>query len=316
MRVVNVLVAIIIVLLILIVIYALNRSETQVMEPIVVNPITEIAEKAIDDHFTKLQRHEVDNQNSHDSVVIGVLKKKYNRLLELQDPNTSGLDDAEYLAVREQTTLRELRKLTEKHPKSVLITRVLNTFAKANSISSLDPDHPTTDLAILTLVWSRIHQGCNQKVQKEMTEVLLSQLADCIEAPANPILLAGVALLGGRVDSTGMVCTNGRVGRVLSALTNIDTDPVLAEPERDYNDIRNSVLWKAANMVKDAWKDEEFKSLYTQPEDFLDEGQLKRLRVLEAKLRDRMAEEIWKDYAEYLKADEIVKLIEEVKAGV
>jgi hypothetical protein len=291
------------------------------------SPAEEIVKNAIDNHFTSLESHNNDPQNSHDHQILEGLRKKYKRLLDTEEPfpNIDGINRNEMLKMLENQTLGEIRVKAEKHQHKALILRVLAMVSKANIITSLNSDKPTTELAVLTLVWKRIHHPDNaildvDKVSfcTKMEDMMMTMLADCVEKKSG--LQAAdlvINVLIGNANNSGLICINGRVSRMLCVLTNLDRDPILAEPEKDQKEYQNQMMYKAAQIIKDEINsNEEFKRLYCQVEDFLSEDELKQLRKMESELKDKMGNILWDEYVNFLPQDSLLSMIEKARAGV
>lgn len=298
------------------------------LEDLMDSPAEEIVKHAIDQHYASLESHSNDPQNSHDHMILEGLRKKYKRLLELEEPMLSvdNIDKKEMIKMLENQTLGEIKVMAEKHKHKALILRTLAIVSKANSISSLDSANPTTELAVLTLVWKRIHHPTNAVLDKDKTsfcakmeDMMMCMLADCVEKK-NPGINAAdlvINVLVGNANSNGLVCIGGRVSRMLCVLTNLDRDPILAEPEKDLREYENQMMYKAAQIIKDEIKNnEEFKRLYCQVEDFLSEEELTQLRKMESDLKDKMGSILWDEYVALMPQDSLLNMIEKARSGV
>jgi len=142
----------------------------------------------------------------------------------------------------------------EEIQKGYTITSISNAVDENGSRIAIAEDW------ILTLAWERIHSKDNVSVQDNLKESLYDQLID-----ATYIFRAG-SIAGdiirlffrnnipdedtGTRDVIRPVCINGRVARVLSLFTLIDTDPVLSEPEKDNKEVANEAYTKANHILE------------------------------------------------------------------
>lgn len=297
-------------------------------EPPMDSPAEEIVKHAIDKHYASLESHSNDPQNSHDHQILEGLRKKYKRLLELEEPllTVDGVDKKDMIKMLENQTLGEIRGLAEKHKHKMLVLRTLAVVSKANSISSLDALNPTTELAVLTLVWKRIHHPDNMALDKDkisfcskMEDMMLCMLADCVEKKKPGVNAADLVInvLVGNLNSNGLICIGGRVSRILCVLTGLDQDEILAEPEKDLKEYENQMMYQAAKIIKnEIEQNEEFKRLYCQVEEFLSEDELTQLHKMESALKDKMGAILWDEYVSFMPQDSLLSMIDRAKSGV
>lgn len=184
------------------------------------------------------------------------------------------------------STMREIRQFAEAHISSKYtdvnnveqmkyasterekIMCVLNEIQKGNTITSISnavdengSRIPISEDWILTLAWEHIHSHDNIPVLKNLQEALYDQLIDATYTFSSGSIADDILRLffgnnftnGGNTTRVVIqpVCINGRVGRILSAFTLIDTDPILAEPEKDDKEIANEAYTKANHILEE-----------------------------------------------------------------
>lgn len=193
-------------------------------------------------------------------------------------------DDIQEMKI--SSTMREIRQFAEAHISDKYpdinnveqtrcanmerekITSVLNEIQKGNTITSISnavdengSRIPISEDWILTLAWEHIHSHDNIPVQKNLQEALYDQLIDATYTFSSGSIANDILRLffGNNFINDGNttrlviqpVCINGRVGRILSSFTLIDTDPILAEPEKDDKEIANEAYTKANRILEE-----------------------------------------------------------------
>ena len=210
---------------------------------------------------------------------------------------------------------------------------VLSEIEKGYSITSVsnavDDDGNSIAIAedwILTLTWERIHASDNVNVQEQLKEALYDQLVDgayCLRKRSlgNDLLRV---FFGHIIDDDAdadadadaddndpeniivkPVCINGRVGRVLSSFTLIDTDPVLSEPEKDEKEISNEAYTKVNHILNQSLENyakrvnmtkESLKDLYDKVDEDLSSSEQEVVLGFRENAKKEIAETLKTDY--------------------
>jgi len=281
--------------------------------------VGEVIDAVIDEYYGERERHDNDPQNVHEPVIVKCHSAKYKRMLELR------VNDPEHMAfirgliieghnrdqVRNMEIMeadREIRQhaMTLPEEKRVPIMQVLDTIGHGSTTVSLT-GHPVKDIWVLTLVWKRIHHPSNAKNHEEMKEVLMDQLRDASHPD-------GYAPEG---EVASSVCINGRIGRILSVLTRLDSDEVLSEPELDLKELRNIAMFKCANILKHRLKEEpEMAALYVKLRDQLSKYELNDVEKFESQIRDEIDSTLRAEYQRLLSEWDLDILIRDGQAGI
>lgn len=281
--------------------------------------VSEVIDAVIDEYYGERERHDNDPQNVHEPVIVKCHSAKYKRMLELR------INDAEHMAfirgliieghdrnqVRNMEIMeadREIRQHAMSLPdeKRIPVIQVLDTIGHGSTTVSLT-GHPVKDIWVLTLVWKRIHHPSNIKNHEEMKAVLMDQLCDA----SHP---EGYAPEG---EVASSVCINGRIGRILSVLTRLDSDEVLSEPELDLKELRNIALFKCAGILKQHLKDEpEMAILFVKLRDQLSKYELADVEKFESQIRDDIENTLRQEYQKLLSPWDLDTLIRDAHAGI
>lgn len=288
-------------------------------EHITEETVSEVIDAVIDEYYGERERHDNDGQNVHEPVIVKCLSAKYKRMLELRvnDPDrkafersliAEGYDRNQVRNMEISKADQEIRQHVATLPKerAEAITRVLDVISCGNTTVSLT-GHPVKDIWVLTLVWGRIHHPSNAKNFAEMRDVLMDQLCDASHADGYVP----------QTETTGAVCINGRIGRILSVLTLLDSDPVLAKPELDFKELRNLALSKCANLLKQRLKEEpEMAPLFAALRETLSEDEIHDVEKFEARLRSEIEQTIQQEYSRLLSARELEALIRDAQSAL
>jgi hypothetical protein len=260
-------------------------------------------------YYQGLERHANDPENVHDSSVIRSLKRKYERLVELSQKSLSDsrVPPEDLL----NSTLIEIECLIKKHfaqspDEAEKCLKFLQESDKGRSITSLTPDFsPVFESRILVLVWTRIHQEENRSNWDKLERALLDQLIDATRK-ATP-------------------CITGRIGHLFAALTLLDADPILSEPERDDREIANLVFYKANSIVDHQllnWvpaggiPSRPIAQLYITDPDELSTEEKEIVEEFIAHCQAEIETTIRKEFADQLSAERLDHVIHEAKLGV
>lgn len=294
-------------------------------------------------YFEKIQTHDDDSQNVHNSQVITDLTKKYQKLVELYENDQTqtkelteaGLSLEEIQNVRVQETILQIENCANKHFKPDVIEgndeklknvkRFLEDMNKGYSITSLSPhEMPIKENWILTLVWQRIHNQDNQKNVELMEIALLDQLIDCVQKDNDALNMIMQFLFNEIQDedepenmneNKSLVCINGRVARVISSLSLLDNDPVLFEPIRDEKELANMAYSKASSILQEELKVQNMEKIYISTEKRSKEEQ-EKLEKFEKHVKDQIERTLLADYKDVISESKLKEIIEKSKAGV
>jgi hypothetical protein len=177
-----------------------------------------------------------DPQNVHDSNVQHSISRVYKRIRELNGP------------VPLHDMPKDLIQWIQQHPspKSERALYVLENMGP-NYLSSLDDNEDS----ILQHVWARINNPSNIEQKTELKASLLDSLADS-------------AIVDSHGRPTSTVCINGRCNRIINSLTLLDSDPVISEPVRTVDILRNEILTKSSKILNDTLTDNDQLKAYEQ----------------------------------------------------
>lgn len=281
--------------------------------------VGEVIDAVIDEYYGERERHDNDPQNVHEPVIVKCHSAKYKRMLELRvnDPEhmafirgliANGHDRDQVRNMEIMEADREIRQhvMTLPETKRGPIIQVLDTIGHGSTTVSLT-GHPVKDIWVLTLVWKRIHHPSNAKNHEEMKAVLMDQLHDASHpegyAPEGEVATA--------------VCINGRIGRILSVLTSLDSDKVLSEPELDLKELRNIAMFKCANILKQRLKEEpEMAVLYVKLRDQMSKYELNDIEKFESQIREEIDSALRQEYNKLLSSWDLDTLVRDAQACI
>jgi hypothetical protein len=169
-----------------------------------------------------------DPQNVHETNVVHELKQLYEKI-----QNKNAVE--EQILGTAMADIRDVRasidRLTD-HGKKQNALKALDMMLKQNFVSSLD----TNETEVLSNVWKRIHSADNTEQRENLRDSLVNSLSECVEKDYN--------------GNGQLVCTTGRVSRVLNSLTLIDNDPNINKPVMTSEILRNEVFGKTYNILQ------------------------------------------------------------------
>jgi hypothetical protein len=286
--------------------------------------ITSRLDQLFDQYYRLRETHDNSSQNVHDSGVVRHLRRKYVTLMTLlrqdseyadriRDLTKMGMSKSEARGAFVTATFAEIRAHVERQctdPQRSQILTTLDKISQGETISSIN-GRSIPENWILTLVWRRIQCAENRGNHAGMCEMLMTQLADCIDTKQAGLLRVL------NVEEPGTHCVGGRVARVLSVLTLLDSHPDLAQPERDYAEIRNEAMWITSSLVKTYLKDHPAEAeLYVRPVETLTEEERTRSTQIEETIKGEIEARLLRDYSGFLPGYAIQKVIQEAQAGV
>lgn len=303
-------------------------------------------------YYQEMEDHGNDPQNSHDHQVIISLTEKYKKLVELQNEldksnepdyeefKKAGLVDTEIKDAKAAYSINEFYTwavdfLKKKyvgdrdnyHKNIKILEDVLNEIGKGAEIKSVDPEG-VKEGYILMLIWLRINHPDNAENCENLKEVLLNQILDCVQTTQEMLgdLIQIVAPIG---DTPHVVCLNGRVARIISSLSLLDKDPILAKPELDENEITNLAYMKSSMILQKNLKKlipskiksqnvhgETMEDIYVRDPEKLTETEKELLEQFEHHVKKEITRTLNKEYKEIVSSNLLEKMIEKSLAGV
>lgn len=295
------------------------------------------------DYFENLQHenHNNDTQNVHNSQIVKELKKKYKRLLVLNNQTArlsdvrdalNGIPDDILKNAVTDAAFDEMGKYlitiyddfdTADREK---ILKVVETAQKGNEfIGFSDGETPEHEDWILAQVWIRINHVDNAERKSELLTSFIDQLKDASkEVPnlADAILidLANIIQPGLEHPQPRQVlvteCIQGRISRYLQTFTMLDADPELAEPVKDEKEYENEAYMKSSNLLqKNLTENPDMATLYNTMEDELNETDHDLVRRFKDEIKKQIETVITQDYRDII-PDRLEALITKCKDGV
>ncbi len=307
-----------------------GRREDNIVLPIAITQNFNPKKKAEKDrkYYDKLEKHANDSQNVHDSSIVKLLRKKYERLTELCKLDDSfkelQLTEMELNEMRTRTAFLQIEEAIRKLSanKAAKCRILLGEIRKGHTITSVSDSGVREDW-ILTLVWERIHHPENLENREKLIESLLDQFLESVKKRA-PIVDATLRVLGINPvqEKYYTVCINGRVGHVLASLTLLDSDSILREPEKDETEIANLAYYKASNIVdtslkewKHNYKARPIHEIYQNTSE-LDDVEEKIVKEFEKYCRTEIEKELKKEYSGMISNAKLTEIIGKAQAGI
>lgn len=289
------------------------------------------------EYYEAIQRdnHADDTQNVHDSMVISELKKRYDRLIEL---NQSALvvptDIADYVNQNDyadmfcQTMFIELGNYCQTYFDPVTTAE---KFSKAQKVIETARDgsiftgfiEEVREDWILAHVWYRIHSSDNATNREQLLNALMDQLQDAGKyALAGGFQAAVAAIITGippvRSQELTTECTTGRIGRYFQTFTLLDADPLLCKPILDEKEYENEAYAKSYKILTKFIDDNPGMDLlyHTSDESTLTDPDKEKLQQLKEGARTAIRDAITNDYEGLMSTEKLNILIEKCVAGV
>ena len=248
--------------------------------------------------FENLGRHSNDPQNSHDPGIIRDLNKKYKKLLtynrefensaDVVEILKSGVSMDDLITARTTETVRSIKAETQSlfrdDPELALkldkINFITGVISKGADFTSFET--PVKENQILILVWSRVNHPSNESRRDDVKRAFINQLLDCVRDAGRLGFIAH--------------CVNGRVGRMISALTLVDSDPDLSEPERDENEMTNVVYMRASAILQEELNSKKMQELYVFEPNTLNPEEARRVSEFVDATRNRIKDVLHSEY--------------------
>jgi hypothetical protein len=210
----------------------------------------------------------VDNQNVHDTAVNNSVRNMVERLLEI-------IPKKEFEDAKDEVVNFILNHKYDGNNGDKAVD-VLDVISRNDIV--LENIFKLSEFDILALVYARC------KGDKEKEESLISAIVDAYE-------------------NGGVVCTTGRINRIVSSLSSIDEE--VGEPVMTKEMIRNEAFSKAGRIRDEMLegKSDEFKKKYNSGDE--DE----EVKVFVDEVKNKITFEIRSDYAhlDKIKIDDIVR---------
>lgn len=165
--------------------------------------------------------YHLDPQNVHDSQVNKDLKRIYDRVNEL---NITTYNNDIYSEITSHIN----KSLSKKQAKNAL--SVLNIMKNNNSYSTTLNGY---EYDILKKVWIRANTAkCNDNDSSNeiLKTSIVEALKDCVE-------------------NDNVVCSGGRIARIVNALASMDPDPIISKGTMTYDMYRNDYIKAIQNIL-------------------------------------------------------------------
>jgi hypothetical protein len=299
-------------------------------------------------YYTSMEKHDDNPQNTHDHQILKYLSRKWRRLLQLApkveiDP-ALGMTRAEFRRAQISATFQEIRRELELYAAKAKRTQlfkdridmVLIEMAKGQTTISISrQNRPTREDVVLTEVWRRINHPDNKEKRDSMVIALLDQLHSCTEKKGEAInalvrMVAPEMQIFDREDPErdraedyNILCINGRVDRVLCALTLQDVDPILSEPEKDSAELANTAYMKSYKIIQDIqqnWPQKEgqrpFLEVINMVESNLTEAEKATVKEYQETAKKQIERVLTEEYKDLVDPSELKNIITKAQAGV
>jgi hypothetical protein len=246
--------------------FLLHEEEPRNIHPPAAVPAANKKETSLQ-YYEGLEEHDNDSQNVHNPNIVNNLSAKYHRLVEickLSEEFIHILSADELRQSKKASTLQQIRQRANERYSTVetenlalkKIDLFLHEVEKGVAIMSLSQDYPDGDVVhedqVLALVWERIQSQANHARRPQLEIALFDQMIDGVrKSDFLNIMNRFLNAEQNEVNNTlSPVCVNGRVARMLTSLTLLDVDPILAEPEKDDKEIINLAYTNSANILQ------------------------------------------------------------------
>ena len=331
--------------------YTLRMEIPEIPEPQEPQEPHELLEVRGEEYFDHVQfnNHNDNNQNVHDHQIVIDLKRKYKRLLELNDYTVIKLPShligvaslEEYIQsfidsmFQELSSYIQLRFETEQanqlnHSAVQKLQRVIETARNAAEFYgfSVEPEYVgIREDWILAQVWYRIQSNDNKLVKDSLLISLIDQLLDAaklIEDPVPRIIQTINALVGANVIrpqipvvEIGTECTHGRIARYINTFICVDTDEILSKQIKDTKEYENEAYTKSAHLLhKSLYDNPDMDLIYTRIDADLNPAETVLLEAFKENVRTIISDELTLDYKDLVPAESLTNIITKCKAGI
>jgi hypothetical protein len=117
-------------------------------------------------------------------------------------------------------------------------------------------------------------------------------------------------------DEGHVVCVNGRVARIISALSLLDNDSILAEPELDEAEIKNLAYSKANNILQKNLKEAGLEDLYIADREKISAEDKVKIEMLENKIREEIGDVLKKEYNNFVPTKSLTEIIAQAQEAI
>lgn len=287
----------------------------------------------VDEYYEKIQKHANDPQNVHDNQILKCMNNKLNVLhkyCQEQYKDNLGLSPEEFKAAVVADALTQIDTYSDTYfakTNNPDLSRkkynmAMETIREGHVIHniSLQNDEPNSNPGIeenyvLAMIWTRILHPDNATNREKLSDCLIDQIIDCVEKERFVFLNINIGS-NNFEDTHSVVCITGRVSRLLSCLTLLDTDPILAEPEKDNNELENIMYMKAANILKTELLAKNINDLYTKDRDVLNADESQRITKFESETKEKIKNQLTEEYKDILSESILNNIIEKALLGV
>jgi hypothetical protein len=278
------------------------------------------------DYFDNIAKtnHDNDSQNVHNSYVVQDIKRKYDRLLELNNrsitmpPNLEMAADTWRTSVIE-STFREIAAYVSKTYPQDTVERITPVLAKARNGYKISALNASEDW-VLAQVWIRIHSSDNDNVRQQLLSALIDQMKDASKLTRlreNDIIAHGIALFFDipQMPAVDTECITGRISRYFQTFTLLDTDTELQQPIKDKKELENEAYAKSSKILTTHLKlNPALAELYSTVDPPTDK--LQDVENFKTTIKTDIQQQLTNDYKSILLPQDLDKLIETCLAGV
>lgn len=188
---------------------------------------SDVKVEVIDNYVQSNVKFTNDPQNVHDSAVNKQVKDAYLQLLECSDIGQTNLVS---------DSVSEIKQYLNKLPawKKQLATKSLETIlGPSNGKSPMNENLGTSEDQILGLVWARSNSQDNLENKNNIKDAVIESLLEMSE------------------KGSIVVCSSGRISRMIGSLALLDSNPNIAGPLVTVEQCRNDMLQESNQILKD-----------------------------------------------------------------
>lgn len=236
-----------------------------------------------------------DPQNVHETQIGNDLARIYTKIVE---SNSS---------LSELPSLHSIRSAAQKHnfASSKHKSRALSVLDAIESRNSTISVLGARESDVVRNVWARINSDQNSENQSSLKTAFMDSLTDSAE----------INQFSGDYH---VVCTTGRVSRVLGCLTLLDSDKTISEPVKTKEIMRNEAFAKAAKILESNLKKApvEVSELYKNPSLASTPETDQKVAEFESLVKKKIEKYINKYYSEKMPEHQLRDLILDAQAGI
>jgi hypothetical protein len=283
--------------------------------------------------------HNDDAQNVHNSQVVRDLRRRYDKLIEVNasativpTDMTAHISSADYLESFIQSMFIELGNYcqtyfdltADKFEKAQKVIETARKGAPFMGFATLENPEGVREDLILAHVWYRIQSPVNADNKTLLLNSLMDQIQDAGKYALNINLENVMGLLEGVIPRQELTteCTQGRVGRYLQTFTLLDNDPLLSTPIKDDKLIENEAYAKSSVILakyldtQPGLNGVSMNVLYATVDDDLSPEERVHVDAMKDRARNEIRTTIMQDYDGVIPGDKLANLIDKCTAGV